>query len=200
MGRYFARLVKAMFISAIGFGGGIGLLIMIFIIINDNGPDKFYVAMRSGAGLGLVFGLLYVFLLLLLDLTARMYFARGHYNEVWEMEQTRELTMVGSSKHVLAVSREALLLIPYVRAVTEDAENLVARATTGTSWRSAGEVVEVEINPLSENEWSVKCTSKPGSSSIVFDYGKNFVNVETWFSKVTKLNSDKKALGKDKRA
>lgn len=199
MGRYFARLFKAMLISAIGFGGGIGLLIMICVIIIHNGPDKFYLAMRSGIYLGAVFGLLYVFLLLLLDLTARMYFARGQYNEVWEIQQSRELTMEGTSKQVLAACREALLAVPYVKAVTEDAENLVARATTGTSWRSPGEVIEVEVNPESENEWKVKITSKPEKKDTFFDYGKNFVNVETWFSKATTLNQESKArLEKDK--
>lgn len=184
MGRYLSRLLKAMLISGIGFGGGTGLLFMILIIMFHNGPNKFYIAAKSGIGLGLVFGILLGIILSLLDLSARMYFAKGHYNEVWEMEQSREITMTGSPKEILAICREALLAVPYVKAVQEDAENLVARSSTGTSWRSAGESLEVEINPVSENEWLVRCTSKPIGLNIVFDYGKNFENVESWYSVV----------------
>ena len=184
MGRYLVRLTRAIFISALGFGGGVGLLLMICIITIHNGPNKFHMAIQSGLGLGIVFGFLLGIILIMLDVSARMYFAKGQYNEVWELEQTREVTMNGSSKEVLAVCREALLAVPYVKSVREDAENLVANATTGTSWRSAGESMEVEINPVAENEWLVKCTSKPGKSNIVFDYGKNFENVESWYATV----------------
>ncbi|MCB9467990.1 MAG: hypothetical protein R3C24_18040 [Cyanobacteriota/Melainabacteria group bacterium] len=191
MGLYFARIFKAMLVSAIGFGGGIGLLFMIIIIIVHNGPDKFYLAMKAGLCVGGVFSLLYVFLLLLLDLTSKLYYSRGHFNEIWEVQQTRELTMKGPSKQVLAFCREALLAVPYVKAVTEDAENMVARASTGTSWRSPGEVIEVEVNPLAEDEWKVTIMSRPENKDNFFDYGKNFVNVEVWFSKVTQLEQER---------
>lgn len=184
MGRYFVRLLKAALISTLGVGCGIGAFIMICIIIIHNGPDKFQIAMQFGLLLGIVFSVLFLMMQILLDLSARMYFAKGQYNEVWEMDQAREINLNGTSKEVLAVSREALLAVPYVKSVQEDAENLIALAETGTSWRSVGESLEVEINPVSENNWLVKCISKPVKSSIVFDYGKNFENVEAWYAKV----------------
>jgi len=99
--------------------------------------------------------------------------------------------MKGPSKQVLVFCREALLAVPYVKAVTEDAENMVARASTGTSWRSPGEVIEVEVNPLAEDEWKVTIMSRPEKKDNFFDYGKNFVNVEVWFSKVTQLEQER---------
>jgi len=68
---------------------------------------------------------------------------------------------------------------------------MVTRAVTGTSWRSTGEEMEVEMNPIAENSWLVRCSSKPKSAGALFDYGKNFENVETWISKI--MNSGKAA-------
>jgi hypothetical protein len=40
--------------------------------------------------------------------------------------------------------------------------------------------MDVEINPQEEMKWHLRCLSKPRSSNMVFDYGKNFENVEAW--------------------
>lgn len=189
MGPYINRLCKALAIITLGFGGGVGLFVMIVIICTSGDPNAFDYAVKSGLTIGLISGILVCAVLIPLDLFTRMFLAKGVYKDVFELEQVREIKMEGSSKEVLAACREALLKIPHVKSVSDDAEQMVTRAVTGTSWRSTGEEMEVEMNPIAENSWMVRCSSKPKSSNALFDYGKNFENVETWIAKV--MNSGK---------
>lgn len=185
--RYILGTIRAILVMALGIGGGIGMLCFIFIIVLHNEQNAFIDAAKWGLSIGLVVAIILTFVFLLLDLSAHLYLAKGtHHKRIWDLEQHRELEVEGSSKEVLAASREALLSIPYIESVTDDVENLVSRATSGASWRSGGEYIEVEINPLSENRWHVKCSSKNKNYKSVFDYGKNFENVEAWFSKMKK--------------
>jgi len=183
--RYINRICKALLVSTLGFGGGVFLFVMIAIIYT-HGNDKqvFMHALTSGLVIGLIGGIMYVAVLLPLDMFTRMFMAKGVYKDIFEMEQVREIRMQGTSKEVLAACREALLKIPHIKSVSDDSEQMVTRARTGSSWRSPGEEIEVEMNPVAENSWIVRCVSKPKSTSAVFDYGKNFENVETWLSKI----------------
>jgi hypothetical protein len=184
MGSYLNRLCRALTVSTLGFGGGIALLVMIIIIVTSNDPQAANYGWKAGLTIGLIFGVLHVVVSVLLDLFARMFLAKGVYKDVFELEQVREVKMEGTSKEVLAACREALLKISYVKSVSDDSEQMITRAVMGTSWRSTGEEMEVEMNPIAENSWMVKCTSKPRSPNALFDYGKNFENVETWISKI----------------
>lgn len=115
-----------------------------------------------------------------MDLSAHLFLRKGLYREVWELEQTREVELDGTNKEVVSACRQALLVVPYITNVSDDTEHLITRAATGTSWRSAGEELEVEINPISATRWLLKCTSKSKGKNVLFDYGKNYENVETW--------------------
>ena len=180
MSRYFARVMRALIVATLGFGGGVGLLVMIFML----GVRHDQLAVAFGWKAGLIIGLLFAFLLvavlLPLDLTAHLFLGKGLYREIWELEQVRTVIVEGSLKEVMQATRQSLLLVPYVTSVSDDVEHHLTRASTGPSWRSAGEELEVELNPLKENTWKLKCTSRSRSKSVVFDYGKNFENVETW--------------------
>ena len=187
MSRYFARIVRALVVSILGFGGGVGLLAFIVAIVIYGDPHPFRCGLNAGLGVGFVFGVLLVAVLLPLDLTAHLFLSKGKYREIWELVQTRELSCEGSLKELTHACRQALLAVPAVKSVSEDMENLLIRASTGTSWRSSGETIDVEINPTAENKWTLRCTSKPNSTNIVFDYGKNFENVETWSSRMNAL-------------
>ena len=194
MSRYLLRTLRALVISTLGVGGGIGLFVMIVIITTNNGPNAFDTAWRMGLTIGLVIGIFLVAIIVPMDLFVRLFLAKGVYSDVWELEQIREVTMKGTSKEVLAACREALLSVPQVKSVSDDSEHLVTRAITGTSLRSSGEEIECEINPISEDTWTVRCVSKPKSASTIFDYGKNFENVETW---LTKLKESGRAVAAD---
>lgn len=187
MQRYFARIVRAVIVSLFGFGGGVGLLAFIAAVVIYNDPHPFITGIKTGCGLGMVFGILLVGVLFPLDLTAHLFMAKGKYREIWELEQTRELLFDGSLKELTGVCRQALLAVPAVKRVNEDLEHLLIRASTGMTWKSPGENMEVEINPVAENQWKLRCTSRPTSTSIVFDYAKNFENVEAWSTKMTTL-------------
>jgi hypothetical protein len=140
----------------------------------------FSVGLHAALAIGIVFAVLLVVVMGLLDLSVKLYIARGFKDDIWELEQTRELELEGSFKKISSACRQALLLVPNVTNVSDDNENHLARALTGASWRSPGEEIEVEINPVDETKWRLRCISRPKSSSVVFDYGKNFENVEIW--------------------
>lgn len=181
MAQYIARIIRAIIVGALGFGGGIGLLIIIIFLVVKGDQNAFEYGVKWGLEIGMVFAILMVAVLLPLDLFLRMNRAKGEHSQIWELEQVRELTYEGTAKEAMAACRKALLMVPYVHAVSDDTEHLTARASTGASWRSPGEDIEVEINPIAENKWQVKCVSRSRSKNVVFDYAKNFENVETWF-------------------
>jgi len=176
---YIRRLLRAGLVSAVGFGGGVGLLIFIFAVMLG-GVNAINTGLKAAIFFGLLFSVLLVVVMMLLDLTVKLYLARGFGQGVWELEQTRVVEVDGTIKQVAAASRAALLSVPNVTNVIDDQDNLLARAKTGASWRSPGEDLEVEFNPVNESRWQVRCVSKPRSTDVVFDYGKNFENVEIW--------------------
>jgi len=180
MQRYFARIIRAIIVSTLGVGGGVGLMVFIVMVVTQNYPRAFQFGVQAGLIVGLLFGLIVVAVLLPMDLSAHLFLAKGMYKEIWELEQSRDVIAQGTIKQVVAACRQALLVVPNIKNVSDDMENLITRANTGTSWRSPGEEIEVEINPVDENMWKLRCTSRSRGKNIVFDYGKNFENVETW--------------------
>lgn len=180
MQRYFARIVRAVIVCTLGFGGGAGLFFFICCVIFSGAPNAFDLAWKAGLIVGLLFSVIIVGILLPMDLSAHLFVSKGAYREVWELEQTREIEVEGTNKEIVSACRQALLVVPYITNVSDDTEHLITRATTGASWRSAGEELEVEINPVNATHWSLKCTSKSKGKNVLFDYGKNYENVETW--------------------
>ena len=129
-----------------------------------------------------------VCVLLPLDLTAHLFLSKGGYKEIWELEQTRELIIKGSLKSVMSICRQGLLAVPYVRSVSDDSGVVALKAKIGISWRSSGEDMQVKLEMLSEDEWKAVCLSRSTSANVLFDYAKNFENVETW-AKVVRSKS-----------
>lgn len=180
MARYFARIIRAVVVSSLGFGGGIGLLTFIAILVTTGKQDALHIAIEAAIIIGLAFGIFCAALLLLSDLTSRLFAAQGFRNEIWELEQEREVEVEGSIKDARMLSRKALLAVPNVKNVSDEDNEYGIKASIGASWKSAGESMRVQIEPAAENRWKVKCVSTCLSSNIAFDYGKNFENVETW--------------------
>jgi len=180
MARYLARIIRAIIVSTLGIGGGVALLVLIVLLTLGHDPQAFQHALRVGTFIGLILAIFWVAVFLPLDVAAHLFLPKGHYKEMWELEQRRDLVCEGTLKEIMAACRVALLAIPYAHYVSDDAEHLLAHASTGQSWRSFGEEVEVEINPIAEKKWHLKCTSRSRSPIIVFDWGKNYENVETW--------------------
>jgi len=188
--KYFARVLRALTVTCLGAGGGVGLMVFIALVLK-NEPRSFQFALQFGLCIGVFCALLLGVVFLLMDLTARLFLAKGVYKEIWQLEQIRDLTAQGTAKEVVAACRQALLAVPYIRSVSDDMEHLITRATVGQSWRSAGEEMEVEMNPEAEHVWKLRCTSRPKSGNLVFDYGKNFENVEVWQREVLTALSNK---------
>lgn len=180
MAKYLLRVMRALIVTCLGAGGGVGLLVFIVILLNHGGSGSFQFAFTFGLSVGVAMAVLLAFTFLLIDLTSRLFLARGVTEDIWKIEQIREITAEGTAKEVVSACRQALLAVPHVKAVSDDMEHLITRASIGQSWRSSGETMEVEINPQGDLNWKLQCTSRPQAKDTVFDYGKNFENVETW--------------------
>ncbi len=187
MQRYFARIVRALIVSLFGFGGGVGLLVVIIMLVVKGDQHAFEYGLKAGDFIVTVFSVLLVGVLLPLDLTAHLFLAKGRYREIWELEQTRDVTFYGTLRDAMATCRRALLVVPYVKAVFEDGDRLIVMATVGTSWRSGGEEVEVKISSTGDDKWQLRCTSRSSSGPVLFDYGKNFDNVESWLREMSSI-------------
>lgn len=185
MSRYIARIIRALFVSCVGFGGGVGLMVFIVTLVVKGDQHAFRYGLNAGLLLGSIFAIFLTGVMLPLDLAAKIFLSKGKYKEIWELVQTREMDFEGTFKDVVAACRQALLAVPYMKAVTEDLDSNVIAGSVGMSWRSPGEKVEVKISPLSENRWHLRCISTSPSDNVVFDYGKNFENVETWLQTMT---------------
>lgn len=179
MHRYLTRILQGILSIALGVGGGCGLFVFIVMLVMK-GDSNLKFASTAGLIIGSLVAIVYLVVTTLVDLTTRLYLAKGMSDGIWEIEQTRDLIVDGSIKDVFSACRQALLTVPNVQAVSDDLDNLVTRAKTGNSWRSPGEEMEVEINPLEENKWKLRCVSRPRSKNLIFDYAKNFENVEVW--------------------
>jgi hypothetical protein len=184
MSLYLKRLLRAVLVSGLGFGGGVGLLTFIFIVVNGGSHAASY-GLRMAVLCGLFFSLTLVIVMMLLDLSVKLYLAKGFNDGVFALKQNRELELEGTKKQIVLASRQALLAVPNVKNVLDDKDSLSSHAQTGPSWRSPGEDIEVTIIPVGETTWRLCCISKPKSANVIFDYGKNFENVETWHRRVT---------------
>jgi hypothetical protein len=186
--RYLLRVIRAMLASSLGLGGGVALLVLIFVLTNKNDPNALQYGLWAGLVFGIIFAVFLVAIFIPLDLSAHVLLPKGRYKQIWELEQTREFEVEGTAKQMLHASRQALLVVPYVTSVSDDVEKMLTRAVTSTSWRSpTGEELEVELNPMGVNHWKVKATSKPKGKGIIFDYGKNFENLETWMNQFIEI-------------
>jgi hypothetical protein len=192
MSRYFARIVRALVVSSLGFGGGIGLLVCIITLVLKGDQNAFMYGLQAGTLFGLMFAVMLIGVLLPLDVSAHLFLSKSLHTEVWELEQSRQVTIEVPLREAMTICRRALLKVPYVKAVTEDPEKLTLSGSTGPSWRSSGEELSVKLQQLDGGKWQIMCSSKSPSTKIVFDYGKNFENVEAWMREVMALTAGSK--------
>lgn len=188
MARYLARIIRAVIVSVLGLGGGIGLLTFIALIILKS--DQFTaidVSLKSALVVGLSFGCFMALVFLLTDLTMRLAASQGRYEEIWELEQTREVEVDGTLKEIRQLCRESLLVMPNLKSVAEENFQSGMMASTGNSWRSPGEQVAITFEQLAEDRWKVRCVSRCTQKDIAYDYAKNYENVESWLRRLTKL-------------
>ena len=66
---YLLRVMRAMLVTSLGVGGGIGLLVLIVVLTTKNEPNAFKYGITVGLLLGGMFALFMVAVLLPLDLS-----------------------------------------------------------------------------------------------------------------------------------
>ena len=182
---YLLRLLKIALVTTLGVGGGAGLLVFV-VILTSKGDHQH--ASQFGLIAGTLIGLgctaIILCVLMPLDLVFRWSIARtsktNETNTILENEQIRELTLSGPTKKVHFACRQALLSIPGIKNVYDDPAKGKIIASTSASWRCPGEQIEVEIKRSGGDQYLLHCVSRPVMKNVVFDYGKNFENVEAW--------------------
>ena len=183
--KYLLRLFLVVLVSTLGVGGGVGLLIFVIILMTkgDQQVARQY-GLSGGAIAGLIFTVLFFCVMLPIDLLFRWSIARGskskQIDDILAIEQMRELVLHGSAKKIHYACRQALLSMPGIKNVYDDAAHSKISASTGTSWRCPGEVIEVEIHKQDAEQFLLCCVSRPAINKVIFDYGKNLENVELW--------------------
>jgi hypothetical protein len=191
MDQYLARIVRAVIVSVLGFGGGTGLMVFIIALVLKGNQHALQYGLNAGLIIGGIFAIFLIGVLLPLDLTSRLFVKNSDYKEIWELEQKRECTVKGSLKEAKNFCRQALLAVSNVKLVYDDAEYQAIRALTSSSWKSSGEEIDAIFTSLAEDTWKIVCVSRPLSKNIVFDYSKNFENVELWHRHMEKLSKEK---------
>lgn len=185
--QYLMRLLRIALISTLGFGGGIGFFVFLIIMTSKGREHAVQYGLTAGIVIGLIFTTFYFCVFMPLNLLFRIFAAKSSKNKkpsgIFDNEQTRKLTLKGNSKHVRFICRQALLAIPGIKDVHDDVGNSNMTASTNASWRSAGETIEVKIDKVGPELFSLNCVSRPSMKHVVFDYGKNFENVEMWKNK-----------------
>ncbi len=191
MTKYILRLFRIALVSTLGFGGGIGLLVFIIVMTSKGNEHAAGYGLTAGILFGLIFTTLFFCVMMPLDLLSRFFVARSSKSPenagFLDNEQVRELTLKGTSKHVHFIGRQALLAIPGIKDVHDDMANGKMSGSTSASWRSAGERLEVQVIRKDAGQFVLRCLSEPSMRNVVFDYGKNFDNVETWKKKATEF-------------
>jgi hypothetical protein len=195
MGRYFARVLRAFLITATGCGGGVALLIFIGMLVLKH-EDAFRFSVIAGLSIGAVIAVLMLAVLLPLDVAGRLFLSKMNHPNIWDIDQMQELEFDGSHKDAVILSRQALVALPHAKRVNEDPENSLVLATTGSSWRSSGESMEVKITTTDNNKCRLSCRSEPLSSATIFDYGKNFDNVLTFAENFKRFAKERAAQAK----
>ena len=184
MAHYLSRLLMAALVSSLGVGGGASLLVLIIFLVGKGDQHAVQYAITVGTVIGVVFSALFLGVMMPLDLIFRWSVMRGQDNKettaILENEQKRSITLTGSEQKIHFACRQALLSIPGVKNVHDDTANSKITATTGTNWRCPGETIEVAIQKNGPEEFILNCVSRPAINKVVFDYGKNFENVELW--------------------
>lgn len=186
MGRYLSRILKTLLVALFGVGGGVGLMTFIALTLYSDQQAAVEIGLQSALVVGLSFGTIIATALVLTDLTMRLSMSNGPRDEIWELEQTREVTLTGTIRDIKRHCRESLMVVPNLRSVLEDTNEHLLKASIGRSWRSPGEEVEVLITQLEEGKFKVVCTSHCVQRQVAFDYAKNFENVETWLRHMSK--------------
>ena len=98
--KYLLQILKAILVSSLGVGGGVGLLLMIFVLTNRSDPNAFKYGMTAGLAIGIIFALFLVAVLIPLDLSAYVFKAKGGYKQIWDLEQVREFEIKIGRAHV----------------------------------------------------------------------------------------------------
>lgn len=91
-------------------------------------------------------------------------------------KQQAKIAVKGEVDKVLFQLKNALSQKKW-ELVSEDTQRGALKFRTGVSWKSWGEIIDVQVMQKEENEVDIDICSMPGWRSTLVDYGKNQENI-----------------------
>jgi hypothetical protein len=169
----FIRLLSFFFLISIVWGLIFGIWLSIYFG-NLNG-------VLYGLKGGLIFGLIITITSALYDYLLRLRVFKKYGKKNFDVIQKREIILDGDIEDIIQKIMSALKMIKGVKKICPDYNTNKIFAIRGTTWRTFGEKIEININQ-EKNEIKVSIQSRPRLKTAIFDGGRNIENVEVFCS------------------
>jgi hypothetical protein len=133
----------------------------------------------DGAIFGLLLAIVLVSLIFCLDFFQRVKNYQKYKIFDFAVNQERKIIIKGEYNEIYTKLCDAVKCYSKFIIYNEDCENGIISARAKGSWRSFGEDIKIEITKGSAGKFYVNIVSRPKVFLTMFDYSKNFENVET---------------------
>ena len=95
-----------------------------------------------------------------------------------DIHQKRELVVLCKYDELFDSCIQAINGLKGGKIKTESKSGFYIYATTSSSWKTFGDVIEANFTKLDEDNITLTITSRPKFKSTAIDYGKNYENIE----------------------
>ncbi|KGX92081.1 hypothetical protein N781_03060 [Pontibacillus halophilus JSM 076056 = DSM 19796] len=160
------KYVKVFLFSSILFGVAMGLL---FTLLGEDGVS-------SGIVAGLFFGLFMTVVLGITDfVSGKKLGGKGSKG----VHQQDDLSLHVGIEDAFERCKQSLTLLKDVEIKEENKQEGSLVAHTGATWKTFGEVVNIQLREEDFTVTHIHIESRPLAKQTLIDYGKNYENVKT---------------------
>jgi hypothetical protein len=168
--KYILRILFAFIIGALAFG----VLFGTFLSIMNASLEGFALGLFVGA----IWALLVFAVFLPLDVFEKVKCYRKYGFIDFRVRQQRTVRIDGDCITILDTLQRVFQSHKTIHLRKKDTKRGIIEAEVGRSWRSFGEKMTVTLNWNQGNKVSVTVSSRPKIPATMFDFSKNFENVE----------------------
>ncbi len=98
--------------------------------------------------------------------------------EALKVFQVRNMELVIPYDRVFTLCKESLNLIKKCKIRKENRSQGIINARVGLNWDTNGDDISFEVSKIDDRKTRVRVSSRPALRITIFDFGKNFKNVE----------------------
>ena len=140
------------------------------------GIEAGLMAALGGIIVGIVFGISLSLISVTIHKISVQRFLDAGYENTESVRQSTSIDLAVPYDQAFRLCGAALKGLGF-RRIQEDLPGGVIKVKTRLSWKSFGEIVEIQITNLGDRETKVRILSDPRVPSTSLDYGKNLDNV-----------------------